>query len=75
MPCYRLPGARPGFICGFHPVYRFDGWIFEVHRYHGPWPLRKDGEPRVYAPPAFWEAWDQFVRLPEKAKEALRVKE
>lgn len=39
---------------------------FEMHRYSGPMPLRKDGEVRERIPRGFWvafEAWDKVGRL------------
>lgn len=39
---------------------------FEMHRYFGPMPLRKDGEVRERIPRGFWvafEAWDKNGRL------------
>lgn len=39
---------------------------FEMHRYFGPIPLRKDGEVRERIPRGFWdafEAWDKVGRL------------
>ena len=40
MTCLRLksnkPGVPDGFVCGFELVYEYDGYLFEVHRYHGP---------------------------------------
>ena len=80
-PCLRLPNADKnlpdGFICGFHPVYKFDGYLFEVHHYHGPWPVtRKDpSEPRKTIPAGFWEMWEVFKALPDGAKRALLFKE
>lgn len=72
MPCYELKGPRPGFICGFHPVYRFDGWLFEVPSYGGPCPLNKDGSPRATPPGRkFWKMWGVFAALPEDARRAL----
>jgi len=76
MPCVKLDGPRPGFVCGFHPVYEFDGYLFEVHSYCGPTPLRrKDHEPRMNIPAGFWEMIDVFNALPENAKRALLFKE
>ena len=80
MPCVRLPNADKnlpdGFICGFHPIYEFDGYLFEVHRYHGPWPLRrKDHEPRVTIPAGFWDMIEVFKAMSDGAKRALLFKE
>jgi len=80
MVCLRLksdnPGVPDGFVCGFHPVYEFDGYLFEVHSYHGPTPLRrKDHEPRMNVPKGFWDMWKVFEALPENAKRACLFKE
>jgi len=80
MPCVSLPsgkqGVPDGVICGFHPVYEFDGYLFEVHRYHGPTPLRrKDHEPRLNIPAGFWDMWKVFDALPDAAKRACLFKE
>jgi len=62
MPCYRLGDG--GFVCGFEPEYEFEGYLFEVHPYHGPCPLRrKDHEPRLNVPKGFYDAWDRFKAL------------
>jgi len=73
MPCLRLDGPRPGFLCGFHPIYKFSGWRFEIHSYCGPWPLNKDGEPRATPPGRkFWEMWQRFCVLTDAEKEKYR---
>ena len=76
MTCKELKngkGERVGFICCPN-VYRFDGWLFEVNSYCGPWPLNKDGNPRDTPPGRkFWEMYEVFDALPEAAKRALEV--
>ena len=67
MPCLPLldhRGKRVGTICGWEPVYRFRGFLFEVHHYCGPMPLKKNMEPRVNIPAGFWDAWEVFTKLP-----------
>lgn len=49
-------------ICG-PKVYRFEGVLFEVHSYFGPWPLKRDGSPRARAPRSFWPLWERFKSL------------
>ena len=61
-----------GFICGPR-VYEYDGWFFEVHGYCGPWPLRKDGDPRVHAGPRFWAMLARWDALSEAEQETHRV--
>lgn len=73
MPCVPLTDRNNkivGFVCGFHPVYEFEGYLFEVHNYFGPMPLRRDNhEPRVTTPRGFWEAWDRFNALVTEEKQ------
>ena len=80
MPCVRVPNKDAnlpdGFVCGFEPVYEFDGYLFEWHHYHGPTPLRrKDHEPRLNIPAGFWDMIEVFKALPDGAKRALLYEE
>jgi len=73
MPCLRLksdkPGVPDGFVCGFHPIYEYDGYLFEVHPHQGPWPLRrKDHDPRKNVPAGFWDMWKVFDALSDEEK-------
>lgn len=52
-------------------LYRYEGWDFEVHGYHGPWPLRQDGELRARAGRKFWGMWTRFEK--EADREQFRV--
>ena len=46
--------------------YRFKGFFFEIHKYCGPCPLKKNGDPSVAKPSKlFWEVVSEFCRLPE----------
>jgi len=58
MPCTRI---KDGFLCG-PAIHKFDGWTFEVHSYCGPWPLRKDGEPRKRAGRKFYEMYEKWEK-------------
>lgn len=71
MPC-RIIGN--GIVCGPR-VYEWDGWIFEVHSYFGPWPLRKTDRstPLVSASDAFWQMWEQWKRLPEEEQRIYEI--
>jgi hypothetical protein len=60
-----------GFICSY-PVYEYKGWTWE-ETYCGPWPLRKDGEPRKRAGRVFWKVWGEWQELPEDEKKKTRV--
>ena len=64
--------AIVGFFCGPR-VYEYEGWVFEVHYYGGPWPLRKDGELRERAGRKFWAMYDGFSELRESEQEQYRV--
>jgi len=79
MTCLRMTNADKslpdGFVCGFAPIYEFDGYLFEVHSGFGPIPLRKDLEPRMNIPAGFWDMIDVFKALPENAKRACLFKE
>lgn len=69
MPCLKFRG---GYVCGFHPTYEFEGYLFEMHSYHGPTPMtRKDpSEPRKNIPAGFWDAMDRFRELTEEERAA-----
>ena len=53
------------FCCG-PKIYQYGGWTFEVHSYLGPWPLKKDGEPRERVGRVFWAIYDKFSKLDNK---------
>ena len=61
-----------GWICGA-PIYRFRGWTFEIPHYGGPWPVRKNGEPRKKAGRKFWKMYDEFDILSDSQKELFRA--
>ena len=61
-----------GFICSA-PVYEYKGWLFEDHYNSGPWPLRKNGEPRKRAGDVFWRGWSEGYALPDDEKQKTRV--
>lgn len=48
-----------GFIC-LPVVYEHKGWTWEDSMHSGPWPLRKDGEPRARAGRVFWRVWSEW---------------
>jgi hypothetical protein len=56
-----------GFICG-PPIYCYKGWTFEFHAYAGggPWPIRKDGEPRKRAGRRFYQVFEEWHDLPDR---------
>lgn len=61
-----------GFICSA-PVYEYKGWTFEIPGWSGPWPLRKDGEPRKLAGDVFWRVYSEWYALPDDEKQRTRV--
>jgi hypothetical protein len=65
-------GMIIGYVCTI-PVYTYKGWQFELHSYCGPWPLKKDGNPRRCAGKKFWQTYDEFSNLSEKEQEACKV--
>lgn len=79
MPCKPIADQQNetvGFVCGFHSVYDYDGYLFELHSYLGPVPLRKDThEPRTTKPAGFWPAWIRFQKLSKEEQEKYRLKE
>jgi hypothetical protein len=58
---------RCGFICSGR-IFEYKGWLFEYNNFIGPWPLKKDLEPRKRAGKKFWNIWDSFSKLPENEK-------
>lgn len=61
-----------GVICTT-PVYKYKGWLFEYHKYFGPWPLKKDFEPRKRAGRVFWGLFSEFNSLNEDEKKKYRI--
>ncbi len=57
-----------GYLCTV-PVYEYKGWSFEFHSYLGPWPLKKDGNPRKCAGKKFWDIFDEFATLSKEEQE------
>lgn len=60
------------FVCGPH-IYEFGGWLFETHSYCGPWPLKKNFEPKQQAGRKFYKMFDRFYALSADEKEKYRV--
>ena len=61
-----------GFICGPR-IYEFGGWLFEVNACCGPWPLKKNGDPRERAGMVFWKIFEKFDKLSKEDKRKHRV--
>jgi len=61
-----------GCICG-PSLYEFEGWFFELSGYGGPWPLKKDGSPRLHAGRTWWKVWDKFDALTDAEQQECHV--
>lgn len=61
-PCIRFGSA---IVCG-PDVYKFEGWTFEVHSYLGPYPLKKNGDPYVHIPEAFWDVHRRWEKAEDR---------
>lgn len=61
-----------GFFCGPR-VYEFEGWTFEWHSYCGPWPLKKNGDPRFAAGRRFWQMIKRFDALSPEERVKCRI--
>lgn len=59
----------------YQAIYGYEGWIFEYDRNKpfGPWPLKKDYEPRARAGARFYAVFNRFLELPEDEQELLRL--
>ena len=69
------PNGKYGVSCVGGTVYRFKGYLFEVHRYVGPLPLNKrTHDPRSTVPAGFWEMWDRFEKWTATKRAACTVK-
>lgn len=49
-------------------LYRYEGWLFEVLSYCGPWPLKKDLELRKKAGRKFFKMYERFKKEKNKAR-------
>ena len=45
-----------------------NGWLFEVHSYFGPWPLKKDLDLRKRAGRKFFKMYERFEKEPSKER-------
>lgn len=55
--------------------YEFEGWTFEYSRNKpfGPWPVKKDLEPRARAGKKFYDMFDRFAHLTEREQERYKL--
>ena len=59
-------------LCG-PKVYEFEGVLFEFSPMIGPWPRKKDGEPKMRAGKKFYAFYKRFVELPLDEQEKHRI--
>lgn len=59
-------------LCG-PKLYEWEGLSFEVSHSIGPWPLKKDGDPKERAGRGFYAKVHPFMQLPEAEREKFRV--
>jgi hypothetical protein len=55
--------------------YRYNGFIFEYHHYHGPLKLNKDLQPSKRSGDKFYKATGEWLDLPEEEKAKTVIKE
>ncbi len=60
-----------GFLCG-PKLYKYAGWFFEFG-YCGPWPLRKNSDPRKRAGRKFYKDIQPFVNMTDEQKQEYRA--
>ena len=65
-------GMARGFICG-PKEYEFEGIAFEVSPIIGPWPLKKNGEPKKLAGRKFYAFYKRFAALSNEEQENHRA--
>lgn len=55
--------------------YEFEGWYFEYSRTKpfGPWPMKKNLEPRARAGRKFYQMFGRFLELSEEEQERRRI--
>jgi hypothetical protein len=56
-------------------AFEFEGWFFEYddRKPFGPWPLKKDLEPRARAGNKFYEMFGRFSGLSDTEKKQFRI--
>lgn len=61
-----------GWVCG-PKIYKFNNITFEFSYAAGPWPLKKNGEPKKRAGKKFYELFEEFEKLPKEEKRKYRI--
>lgn len=62
----------PVFVCSPR-TYKFNDKIFEYSYFIGPWPLKKNGDPRARAGRVFYDSIGDWLKLSEEEREQYRV--
>ena len=59
----------------FSHFYTYKGWTFEWKKSWpvGPWPCKKNWEPRARAGDKFWNMFQEFSALSDEEQEQCRV--
>ena len=60
-------------ITCFANIYEYQGVLFEIPKTGGPWPLKKDGDPKARADKKFYDLMVEFNALPTDEQEAYRL--
>jgi hypothetical protein len=67
------PDGRVCAIITVADVYRYKGFVFEMHRYCGPCKLKKDFEPAAAMGRKFWKIWGEWNELSDEEKTATQI--
>jgi hypothetical protein len=54
-------------------IYSYGGFIFEFHRYCGPFKLKKDWEPAARQGRKFYKMIDEWCKLTKEEQESTRL--
>jgi len=56
------------------PVYKFQGYYFEWHSFHGPTPVRRDNmKLRKTIPEGFWGMVEEFQKLTDEERREFQI--
>ena len=72
MPCIRI---KNGFVCGFHPMYRYKGFNIEIHPYCGPMKCNKNGDGAKRVGRKFYKVAQELMDMTKREREKYRVME
>lgn len=67
--------SNPIIHISFAKIFEFEGWVFEYDRNKpfGPWPLKKDYEPRKRAGMKFYNTFGRFQQMTVEEQQGFRV--